>query len=315
VVATRHVIVTGGLGFIGRETIAPLIKRGFTAHILTRTIAPADKESLRAKFGASVNLYQVDLHDSKAVSTLIKKIKASHLLHLAWDTRHGIFWNSPDNLDWIVTSKILLQDFIEAGGKRVVAAGTCAEYDWEGSDLFLTEGESKLLPLTLYGQSKLAFRKSLNTLSQHYKISSAWGRVFFLFGPREGEKRLVSSAIISLLKETEFLASAGDQIRDFADSRDVAAGFVALLDSDVTGDVNIASGEPVTVASVLSKVGEILNRRDLIKLGARPKQQGEPARLVASVKRLREEVKFSPASDLDTRLKEVVEWWREKMKL
>jgi nucleoside-diphosphate-sugar epimerase len=315
VVATRHVIVTGGLGFIGKEAIAPLIERGFTAHILTRTITPADKELLKTKLGESIKLYQVDLHDTKAVSSVIKKIKASHLLHLAWDTRHGIFWNSPDNLDWIVTSKILLQDFIEAGGKRVVAAGTCAEYDWEGRDLFLTEGESKLLPLTLYGQSKLAFRKSLNTLSQHYKISSAWGRVFFLFGPREGEKRLVSSAIISLLKEAEFLASAGDQIRDFADSRDVAAGFVALLDSDVTGDVNIASGEPVTVASVLTKVGEILDRRDLVKLGERPKQQGEPARLVASVKRLREEVKFSPESNLDTRLKEVAEWWREKMKL
>ena len=314
-VATRHVIVTGGLGFIGKEAIAPLIERGFTAHILTRTITPADKELLKTKLGESIKLYQVDLHDTKAVSSVIKKIKASHLLHLAWDTRHGIFWNSPDNLDWIVTSKILLQDFIEAGGKRVVAAGTCAEYDWEGRDLFLTEGESKLLPLTLYGQSKLAFRKSLNTLSQHYKISSAWGRVFFLFGPREGEKRLVSSAIISLLKEAEFLASAGDQIRDFADSRDVAAGFVALLDSDVTGDVNIASGEPVTVASVLTKVGEILDRRDLVKLGERPKQQGEPARLVASVKRLREEVKFSPESNLDTRLKEVAEWWREKMKL
>jgi nucleoside-diphosphate-sugar epimerase len=303
------------LGFIGKEAIAPLIERGFTAHILTRTITPADKELLKTKLGESIKLYQVDLHDTKAVSSVIKKIKASHLLHLAWDTRHGIFWNSPDNLDWIVTSKILLQDFIEAGGKRVVAAGTCAEYDWEGRDLFLTEGESKLLPLTLYGQSKLAFRKSLNTLSQHYKISSAWGRVFFLFGPREGEKRLVSSAIISLLKEAEFLASAGDQIRDFADSRDVAAGFVALLDSDVTGDVNIASGEPVTVASVLTKVGEILDRRDLVKLGERPKQQGEPARLVASVKRLREEVKFSPESNLDTRLKEVAEWWREKMKL
>jgi nucleoside-diphosphate-sugar epimerase len=313
--ATRHVIVTGGLGFIGRETISPLIERGYTVHILTRSISLKDKEGFCAKYGNAVNLYPVDLHDSKAVSVLIKKIKASHLLHLAWDTRHGIFWNSADNLDWIVTSKILLQDFIEAGGKRVVAAGTCAEYDWKGNDLFLTEGHSKLLPLTLYGQSKLAFRKSLNTLSQHYKISSAWGRVFFLFGPLEGEKRLVSSAIISLLKEAEFLASAGDQIRDFADSRDVAAGFVALLDSDVTGDVNIASGEPVTVANVLNQIGEILDRRDLIKLGARPKQQGEPARLVASVKRLREEVKFSPASNLDTRLQEVVDWWRINKRL
>jgi nucleoside-diphosphate-sugar epimerase len=309
--AQRQVIVTGGLGFIGRQTILPLIERGFKVQVFSRNTKSQEAASFRKSFGEQINFHQIDLHDTQEVARLVKNIKATHLLHLAWDTRHGLFWNSPDNLDWIVTSKILLQEFIASGGRRVVAAGTCAEYDWEGSDLFLTEGQSKLLPMTLYGQSKLAFRKSLNTLSEHYKISAAWGRVFLLFGHHEGEKRLVSSAIRSLLKGEEFLASTGDQVRDFSDTRDVAAGFVALLDSEITGDINIASGEPVTVAAVLNKLGEITNRRDLIKLGSRPKQQGEPARLVASVRRLREEVKFVSQVSLDKRLEEVVEWWRK----
>lgn len=308
--ASRSVVITGGLGFVGRHAVACLVERGFTVHILARS-APQDlKASMAEKYGTGVRIHTVDLHDTDKVTPLIKKIRASHLLHCAWDVRHGLFWSSPDNLDWIVTSKLLLQAFIEAGGKRFVGVGTCAEYDWEGRDLLLTEGTTKLLPVTLYGQSKLAFRKSLNTLSQHHGISAAWGRPFLLFGPHEVPQRLVPSAIVSLLKGEEFLASAGDQIRDFSDVRDVAAGFVALLDSHVTGDVNIASGEPRTVASVLMQIGELLGRTELVKLGARPRVPGEPLRLVASVERLRKEVKWKPTSSFESRLAETVEWWR-----
>jgi len=308
--ASRTVIVTGGMGFIGRQTIEPLVARGFTVHVLARSLDIAARDAVVKQYGQMVRFHQVELHDTEKVTPLVKKIRASHLLHLAWDARHGIFWNSPENLDWIVTSKLLLIAFIEAGGKRAVGAGTCAEYDWEGQDLLLTEGASKLLPMTIYGQSKLASRKSLATLGQHHHISTAWGRVFFLFGPHEGPRRLVSSAILSLLRGQEFLASAGDQIRDFADVRDVAAGFVALLDSQVTGDVNIASGEARTAASVMMEVGEMLGRSELIKLGARPKQPGEPARLVAAVERLRKEVKWKPTSSFEQRLSETIEWWR-----
>lgn len=310
--APRTVIVTGGLGFIGRNTIEPLVARGFTVHIITRRIDPIEREAIVERCGHSVRFHQADLHDTDRVTPLVKKIRASHLLHLAWDTRHGVFWNSPENLDWIVTSKLLLTAFIEAGGKRAVGVGTCAEYDWEGQESLQTEGASKLLPMTMYGQSKQAFRKSMISLGQHHKISTAWGRVFSLFGPNEDPNRFISSLILSLLQEKEFLASAGDQIRDFADVRDVAAGFVALLDSQVTGDVNIASGEARTVSSVVMHIGEEVGRSELIKLGARPKQIGEPVRLVAAVERLRKEVKWKPTSSFEQRISETIEWWQGK---
>lgn len=307
--ASRTVVITGGMGFIGRHAVAGLVDRGFAVHILTRSV-PHDLNHPMKEHGSAVRIHQIDLHNTDKATPLIRRIRPSHLLHCAWDVRHGLFWSSPENLDWIVTSKLLLQAFIDAGGKRFVGVGTCAEYDWDGRDLLLTEATTKLLPVTMYGQSKLAFRKSLNTLSQHHGISAAWGRPFLIFGPHEGPKRLVSSAIVSLLKGDEFLASAGDQIRDFSDVRDVAAGFVALLDSQVTGDVNIASGEARSVASVLMQIGELLGRTELVKLGARPRAPGEPSRLVASVERLRKEVKWKPTSSLESRLAETVEWWK-----
>lgn len=309
----RSVIVTGGCGFVGRQAIPLLVDRGFDVHVFGRAYAPASVAELNERYGDRVVCHVVDLHDSDRVDPLVRTIKATHLLHLAWYTRHGIFWSSLNNLDWIVSSKLLLDAFIEAGGSRVVGAGTCAEYDWEGGDAALVEGSSRLQPATLYGQSKLAFRKSLFTVAEHHKVSAAWGRIFFLFGPHEGTQRLVSSACISLLKGLPFAASIGDQVRDFANVEDVAAGFVALLDSSVTGDVNIASGEPRSVASVLATIGSITGRADLIQLGAKPKVPHDPPRIVASVRRLRDEVRVLFPHTLDERLAQTLEWWREHL--
>ena len=312
--ADRSVIVTGGAGFLGRQTIKPLVERGFTVHVLTRTVSEAFTKEISQIFERGLNvpvkIHPADLHNTDSVTGLIKRIKATHFLHTAWDTWPGEFWNAPSNLDWIVTSKLMLQAFIEAGGERFVGVGTSAEYDWDGGDLLLTEGTTKLLPATIFGQSKLAFRKSLVTISQHHGVSSAWGRVFIPFGPHDKPQRFFASAIASMVRGEEFLVSSGDQLRDLCDVRDIASAFVALLDSQVTGDLNIASGEARTVASVLIQIGDLLRKRELVKLGARARAAGEPQRLIASVERLRREVKWKPERSFDRRLEETVQWWK-----
>jgi len=311
--AQRSVVLTGGCGFIGRQAVPHLVAKGYRVHILGRSHGAGALKALRASCGDSFEFHEVNLHDTDSVDLAVRSIKASHLLHLAWDTRHGIFWSSPDNLDWIVSSKLLLKSFIESGGQRAVAAGTSAEYDWESGEEAFEEGRSKLQPTTLYGQSKLAFRKSFFTLAEHHKISAAWGRIFFLFGPHEGLQRLVSSAAVSLLRGEPFGASIGDQVRDFSHVDDVAAAFVSLLDSNVTGDVNVASGEPRSIASILAALGAITERPELIRLGAKPKLPNDPSHIVAVVKRLRDEVGVVFPRSIDERLAETVDWWRHNL--
>lgn len=309
---TRSVIVTGGSGFVGRQAIPHLIARGFVVHILARSQSADRLERAGEQHRECVQHHSVDIHDSENVDQIVKSICPSHLLHLAWDMRHGVFWSSADNLDWIVSSKLLLNSFIEAGGKRVVAVGSCAEYDWATSDDFLCETASKMNPITLFGQSKLAARKSLLTVAKHHNVSAAWARLFFLFGPHEGCQRLVPSATRALLRGEPFEASVGDQLRDFAFVGDVAAALVRLLDSDVQGDINVASGEPRSVASILGTIGALTERPELLRLGAKPKVPNDPPRLVASIERLRREVSWDVPCSLNERLRQTVDWWRER---
>lgn len=139
------------------------------------------------------------------------------------------------------------------------------------------------------------------------------GPDFLVSGPHESPKRLTSSVIIALLNQTPALCSHGSQLRDFMHVADVAAGLVALLDSQVQGTVNIATGQPVSIKQLIFTVAEFTGRTDLIQLGAVPTAANEPALVVADVKRLMREVGFSPKYDLKTGLSQTVEWWKTEL--
>jgi len=107
-------------------------------------------------------------------------------------------------------------------------------------------------------------------------------------------------------------ATAGTQVRDFMHVDDVARAFVALLDSDVEGAVNIASGEPVELREVMGLIGATAGHPELVRLGALSPRPGDPTTLVADVRRLRDEVGFTPRLELAEGVRQTVEWWRSR---
>jgi len=116
-----------------------------------------------------------------------------------------------------------------------------------------------------------------------------------------------------LLKNELAETSHGNQIRDFLSAEDVAEAFVALLESDVFGSVNIASGKGVKIADVVREIADIAGRPDLLRIGALPASKNEPLEMVADTTRLREEVGWQKKFDLKKSLTETYEWWKENL--
>ena len=144
-------------------------------------------------------------------------------------------------------------------------------------------------------------------------LSTAWGRVFFLYGPREHPDRLVSSVIRSLLKGEAARCSHGRQIRDYMHVQDVADGLVALLDSDVEGAMNVCSGQATTLREIVLSIGRICERPDLIQLGAIPARANDTPLVVGDNARLTSETGWKQQLDLETGLRETVDWWRKQL--
>jgi nucleoside-diphosphate-sugar epimerase len=299
-VTLERVLVTGAAGFIGRHCTADLVARGFEVHAVSSRPAKATD--------GAVTWHRADLLDPGEIAALVEGVRPTHLLHLAWETTHGRFWTSGENMRWLAGGVELVRAFGEAGGRRAVIAGSCAEYRW--ADEVCTERTTPLKPRTLYGACKHALHIAAEPFAAASGVSLAWGRVFFLYGPAEPPGRLVPSVTAALLRGEPAACTHGRQVRDFLYVEDAARAFTALLASDVTGAVNVASGQGVSLGDVAAQVGAIVGRPDLVRLGALPAAADDPALLVADVTRLSDEVGWRPAHDLDSGLRRTIEWWR-----
>ena len=305
----KRVLVTGAGGFIGRSSIAPLKRRGFEVHAAFSSAARAPSPAALQ----GVCTHVADLLSESEVDALLARVAPSHLLHFAWIATPGVYWHSADNLRWLTSSQALLRKFRSLGGIRAVVAGSCAEYDWSKASVCGETSSplaSESTALTPYAAAKIALQSSLAQFSREEALSSAWGRIFFQFGPYEHPDRLVPSVIRQLLMNKEALCTHGRQVRSFLHVADVGAAFAQLLDSDVQGPVNIGSDERIALADLIGRIALEIGRPDLVRLGARGAPGDEPLLLVPDVHRLREEVQWRPQLSLNEGIRDAIGWWR-----
>ena len=299
----KRVLVTGAGGFVGREVLRPLTSRGYEIIATTSSaIRVADP---------AVNWVACNLLDEAESESLIVSTKPTHLLHLAWYTEHGKFWNGPENLAWLAASVRILGSFVAQGGRRAVVAGSCAEYDWQSTQPCV-ENSTPLRPHTLYGVCKKALFDVASAVSVTTGLSFACGRIFLLHGRNESPGRFVPSLIDSLMTGRAFPMTDGRQRRDLLHVSDVADALVALLDSAVAGPVNIGSGVPVRLLDVATQVARSLDAVQLLQPGSIEPRPDDPAELYPDVSRLRDEVGWSPRLSLSEGLDDSVRWWRER---
>jgi nucleoside-diphosphate-sugar epimerase len=296
-----RVLVTGGTGFIGRWAVASLAAKGYEVHVCAR--------HARCDFSVPAQVHAVDLLKQGSGERLLTEIQPTHLLHLAWVTTHGDYWTSEENLQWVGLTLNLVRTAVAVGCRRIVAVGTCAEYDWDPGGV-VDEQRSSLQSGSLYGTAKAATFRTLQAYSLRADVSFAWARVFYEYGPYEHPDRLVPAVIRAVLAGVPVPCSHGEQLRDFLCSVDAGEALAALLDSHVTGPVNIGSGQPIRLRELVVQAARIAGDSSLVRLGVLPARAGEPLVLIPTVARLHREVGWTPRFTLEEGLTRTVEFWR-----
>lgn len=297
-----RVLVTGANGFIGGAVRRAMRRHGVEVHEITHRVQAVSNG------GCS---HTLDLFDVPMRRALLRKIRPTNLVHLAWVTDHGRYWHSPENGGWERTSLGLLDDFVDIAGTHAFVAGSCAEYDWH-TGAALSCATTSLRPSTAYGAAKAGLWRAASTLADQRGFKLAWGRIAFPFGPGEAEGRLVPSLVQSLLQERPARCGPGHVARDFIPVDDVADAIAHLCCQGYAGAVDICSGQCTTVGAIAEKLGKLTGRSDLLHIGALAARPHEPTVLPIDGSSLRA-TGWLPRVGLDEGLRRSVEWWKARM--
>lgn len=300
-----RVFVTGATGFVGSHVARLLVQHGHEVHALMLDGEGEDRlaaERLGSE-GASITRVRGDLLQPATWSGALEKLRPEACVHLGWYANPKDYLSARVNLDLLAASATLGTKLIDLGCRRIVAAGTCFEYDVSYG--FLSE-TTPLSPRHLYSTCKRALYEVMAKLTEGTATSFAWTRLFFLYGPHESRGRLVPAVIDALLAGEQARVTTGEQIRDFMHVNDAARGIVHVLETDaLSGPVNIGSGRPVAVRQVVETIARLLDEKSNVAWGAITARPEDPQFICANVAKLAA-TGFRASFDLESGLHDTI---------
>lgn len=298
----EKILVTGASGFIGRQLIKALVSKDCEITGINYQ-HPNDFQHEHVKF------VRMNLLDSNEVENFFKHNSFDSMIHMAWygDAKchsHNI------NIEWLAASMNLLKHFYETGGKKVLIAGSVSEYDFSYG--YLSEELTPLNNKSLYGQSKAALYNVAKTFCKQNDIEFKWARIFNLYGQNERPQRLMPSVINSCLKGEDVKVSDCLKFQDYLHLEDTVAGIIDLFYSNIQGAVNICSGQPTQLRTIVNKIAELTNFKGKILWGAIPAAFGDDV-VVGNNEKLKS-LGWTPKYTLEEGLKQTINWWKDHNK-
>jgi len=263
------ILVTGATGFIGRHLISTLLDAGHTVTVIVRD---ADKVKSFAWSG-KVSVIIADIH--KIENTWMLKITPPDvLIHLAWP-------QLPNYKAMIHIENTLLLDYqflktmIEKGVNQLLVTGTCFEYGMQSGEL---KESRQAMPNNSYALAKDSLRKFLQLLQQQHPFVLQWARLFYIYGEGQSPHTLLGQLKIAIDTDAnQFNMSGGEQLRDYLPVEKVAEYLLEIIECrNCDGIVNVCSGQPISIRSLVEKYLEQHQAKLKLNLGYYPYPDYEP---------------------------------------
>jgi GDP-4-dehydro-6-deoxy-D-mannose reductase len=311
-----RVLVTGASGFAGPVVVAALVGRGHTVHGLARH-APAPGHA-----AASPMVFHAgDVRDAAGLARIVGAVAPEAVVHLAAIAEPAAAEADPAaayavNLGG--TLALLAAARAASPRPRLLIASSAAVYGAVPPGEQPVTEDAPLRPLTVYGASKAAAELAALQWARAYELDVVVARPFNHTGPGQS-RAYVCAALASQVAAIEAgrqppVLTVGnvDPVRDFSDVRDVAAGYVALLERGRSGAVyNLcAGGDGVSVADIIAQLRSLARVPMRARMDTARRRAREVERLVGSHARATSDTGWEPRIPFVETLRTVLEEWR-----
>jgi GDP-4-dehydro-6-deoxy-D-mannose reductase len=312
-----RVLVTGVGGFSGPVVTATLVEAGHHVHGLVQQPSPRTSSlPLEA-------LHVADVADAPRIARLVAAIAPEGVIHLAALSFVPAAERDPPaayRVNVEGTLAVLAAVRAEAPGARVVAVTSSEIYGAVApSELPITE-DAPLRPRTVYGASKAAADVAAGQWARAYGMAIVRARPFNHSGPGQ-DPAFVCSALARQLalveagrQRPEVRVGNLDPVRDFSDVRDIAAGYVALLERGRAGEAyNLCAGEGASIAEVLAILRTQARVPVRVRADAGLGRTADVPRVVGSHERVTADTGWRPRFALSETLVTVLDDWRRRV--
>ena len=319
-----RILVTGGAGYIG-GTVARLLLAGGDRVTVYDNLS----HSKRAAVAAGAEFVEGDVADRALLEDTLRAGRFDGVMHFAALIEAGESMEKPEiyfrnNTAGTLT---LLEAMLAAGHKRLVFSSTAACYG-EPEKTPIAE-DARLAPTNAYGESKLMVEEMLGWFNRIHGLRYASLRYFNVAGAMEGfgEAHEPESHLIPLVLDValgrrksiqiygeDYPTRDGTCVRDYIHVQDLADAHLLALEALKTKDrliYNIGNGQGFTVREVIESVRRVTGRPIAVEACAR--RAGDPAVLVASSEKIKQELGWRPRfADLDTIVASAWEWQQRR---
>ena len=262
----KHVLITGGHGFIGKWLLARLLKMGCSCYVLTRRPEQANEMNCLRVHPVPIANYTPEEVSQSLES--IKKIDA--VFHLG---SYGVMPSERDS--WLMFQRniavlnVLIHRAISWKVSSLVYTGSFAEYSNGIPPKPIAEDYG--LTDNLYGASKAAAGLWAQSVCKSI-IPFRHLRLFHVYGPGESDYRLFPTLLARLNSQQKTELSPGGQIRDLVYVTDAVDAIVAASMIDPlleTGPMNVCSGAGSSVKEIAIRICKELEvSSELLNFGA-----------------------------------------------
>lgn len=264
-----RVLVTGATGFIGRHVVPLLLQRGHAVIALAR-----DESKARGlSWFDQVAFVACDIR--RSIDYPVSRFgQPQAVMHLAWSglPNYQARFHLDENLP---ADKQFLGALLDGGAEQLLVTGTCLEYGMQTGSL---SEATPSAPVTCYAQAKDELRQFLQALQLQRPFRLQWARLFYMYGEGQNPNSLIAQLDRAIAQRLpSFNMSGGEQLRDYLPVEQVARRLVALLESPDCDDiVNVCSGEPISVRSLVERHIAQVGGEIALKLGYYPYADYEP---------------------------------------
>ncbi len=320
-----NVLVTGGAGYIGSHTVHELLRAGLRPVVydnLSTGHAQAVPEGVTVIAG--------DIRDREKLARALADHRIDAVVHFAAASLVGESMKEPSVYynNNVVGTLALLDTMAASGVKKIVFSSTAAVYGEPA--VWPIDEDMPTVPTNVYGRTKLVIEHMLADFAAAYGLGYVSLRYFnaagAMAGGTIGEDHAPETHLIPLILKaalgqreavaiygTDYPTADGTCIRDYIHVTDLADAHVRALHHLAGGGrpcaYNLGSETGYSVRQVIDRAKAVTGVNFPVREEAR--RPGDPAVLLASSRRIKQELGWQPrSSDLDTIIASAWRWHR-----